>query len=290
MKMIRRFTLIELLVVIAIIAILASMLLPALGQMRSVAKRTQCCSNLKQISFVYSTYVNNNDGWQVPRYTLYQKDSRFLASVTVNGTSGAAKAAQWFELLILEDKAATRIKSGYYGKHSNMRKYYPYMYCPEMFENTDHYRDTINYATANTPALIPSYSLNGDVSALIQEAAKKLKKIERMRKPSVSAVLHDGNSNNYIYHHYNIPGCGRNNAGYSTLESCRKKLFVTQTYTYFNGNQKFINWVKNEFMNGRHANSNGVLFFDMHIELRKGADMADHYYNASHPGNMFAVH
>ena len=60
------FTLIELLVVIAIIAILAAMLLPALGQARRRAVSTQCVNNLRQCYSVIHNYADESDGWVPP--------------------------------------------------------------------------------------------------------------------------------------------------------------------------------------------------------------------------------
>ncbi len=67
------FTLVELLVVMAIVAILASLLLPALQSAKENARRTKCLSNLMQIGRAICQYLNDNDG----RFFPSEKSVRF---------------------------------------------------------------------------------------------------------------------------------------------------------------------------------------------------------------------
>jgi prepilin-type N-terminal cleavage/methylation domain-containing protein/prepilin-type processing-associated H-X9-DG protein len=78
------FTLIELLVVIAIIAILASLLLPALARAKEKGKSVKCASNLRQNAIAQSLYIAD-------------QDSRYAFTFKVRGNNDVRTA--WFNLL-----------------------------------------------------------------------------------------------------------------------------------------------------------------------------------------------
>src|SRR5947207_12712525 len=78
------FTLVELLVVIGIIAILISILIPALSKARQQAQRTQCLSNLKSIAQILLIYAADNQQ-QIP---LGTNSDNYQASYFIAVKSG----------------------------------------------------------------------------------------------------------------------------------------------------------------------------------------------------------
>jgi prepilin-type N-terminal cleavage/methylation domain-containing protein/prepilin-type processing-associated H-X9-DG protein len=107
-----RFTLIELLVVVAIIAILASLLLPALGRARGRALATECMNTQKQIGLAGMEFANDHDG-------------RSPGAATV-----ATSSVSWHQILNLEHFGDTSM--GRPIQRLGTSRVAPLLYCPSM--------------------------------------------------------------------------------------------------------------------------------------------------------------
>lgn len=105
-RTVRGFTLIELLVVVAIIAILASLLLPALAKAKAKAQAAACLNNLRSLQTAWQIYADDHDGTVVPCYEKWtgnpggaaasQPGSWVLGNVQVDLTSSNIQAGVLF--------------------------------------------------------------------------------------------------------------------------------------------------------------------------------------------------
>lgn len=163
----RAFTLIELLVVISIIALLISILLPALGTARDAAMAVQCLSNQRQTGIGLFMYANEQKREYLPRFYDYDLGYRWTETLTNNGRylPYNSKVMRCPGLIRPDDPTFSHFANAYgqidYSAYGNIGAY---EFMTDLYPTSLDYKEFIELSKMNTPTDTPILVDSGEAA------------------------------------------------------------------------------------------------------------------------------
>ncbi len=197
------FTLIELLVVIAIIAILASMLLPALGKVKEISKKANCAANLKTLGQAFIMYASSYDDklphLQYQTGSGVQRSDLFVSLINQMNLSLAAAKQKKTPLIC----PSFINRNGYVTTNGYLRPWY--------YDANDADSAIIVYSYAGSQHVFP---INGNVILNAAPDPSASIRYSKIRKPAQVMAMAESISNSRVVYSgqnfYNAHGKGVN--------------------------------------------------------------------------------
>lgn len=260
---IKRFTLIELLTVAAVIAIMISLLMPAMTYMIDIAQAATCRNNLYQVGTMTTSYSTGYDG---------------MLPVTNRITGGELRKNTTLQMVLMDEFTQIPVKDWKRDSQGNFRDYggsfSPIFKCPKITGggyNNNELATGLTFQNAMIRGSNTGTEIDPEGSGTSTRTRWSGTRLSSIANPSTKLIGFDG-------HCFGVDG----------TDFGTGKVTVGDSYnSYIPGTGYFVDSYNvtgkdrlDDLLTGRHQGSVNTLYFDGHVRNVNGKETSENYYRA----------